>query len=367
MASLLDQLRTLSAVDCDTLDVEVAAKLGPFNDCTSNQAIAFAELSRLDSDGKPLHRKLIAESLLIAHWQVGVGKQTDATLEELAVELMMVGLSLRIVPHTTGYLHVQTNPKLAYSIQKTIKNAERIIYHFKQLAPIDTKRICIKIPSTWEGLQACRELEKKGINTLATTLFSLEQTALAAAVGCRYIAPYVNELRVHFDPSYTDTNPSLALCGAAQHYLDARPVVPKTQVLAASLTSVEQVMQLAGIHHITVSPPLLAELAATPAAGWAGAAVIGREAVVSNASTPINSDLGSADSELESKLGAESGSRLEGAVLEDEGLWRMAFTRAGGGGSEVKLVQAINIFADMQDRLEDMARAAERVVRAGEA
>jgi hypothetical protein len=36
----------------------------------------------------------------------------------------MVGLSLRMAPHTTGYLHVQTNPKLSYSTQKTIKNAE---------------------------------------------------------------------------------------------------------------------------------------------------------------------------------------------------------------------------------------------------
>lgn len=83
-----------------------------------------------------------------------------------------------------------------------------IISHFKQLAPdFDTNRVCIKIPSTWEGLQACRELEKKGITTLATTLFSLEQIALAAAAGCRYVAPYVNELRVHFDPEYVLLSP----------------------------------------------------------------------------------------------------------------------------------------------------------------
>jgi hypothetical protein len=37
MTTLLDQLRQVSAVDCDTLDVEVARKLGPFVDCTSNQ------------------------------------------------------------------------------------------------------------------------------------------------------------------------------------------------------------------------------------------------------------------------------------------------------------------------------------------
>jgi transaldolase len=74
-----------------------------------------------------------------------------------------------------------------------------LISHVQQLLSIETSRICIKIPATWEGLQACRELEKKGITTLATIVFSLEQTALAAAAGCRYIAPYVNELRVHFD------------------------------------------------------------------------------------------------------------------------------------------------------------------------
>jgi transaldolase len=79
-----------------------------------------------------------------------------------------------------------------------------IVSHFKHLAPdFDASRVCIKIPSTWEGLQACRELQRKGIATLATIMFSLEQTALAANAGCRYIAPYVNELRVHFDPGYS--------------------------------------------------------------------------------------------------------------------------------------------------------------------
>jgi transaldolase len=63
----------------------------------------------------------------------------------------------------------------------------------------DTKRVCIKIPATWEGLQACRELEGRGIATLATTMFCMEQAVLAADAGCTYIAPYVNELRVHFD------------------------------------------------------------------------------------------------------------------------------------------------------------------------
>ena len=60
-------------------------------------------------------------------------------------------------------------------------------------------RICIKIPSTWEGLQACRVLEKEGVSTLATTLFTKAQAILAGEVGCRYIAPYVYELKVQVE------------------------------------------------------------------------------------------------------------------------------------------------------------------------
>lgn len=84
---------------------------------------------------------------------------------------------------------------------RTLTFVPGILAHFKQIAPeFDTKRVCIKIPATWEGLQACRELEKEGIATLATTMFCMEQAVLAADAGCTYIAPYVNELRVHFDP-----------------------------------------------------------------------------------------------------------------------------------------------------------------------
>lgn len=61
----------------------------------------------------------------------------------------------------------------------------------------DVTRVCIKIPSTWEGMMACRTLQLAGVHTLATTLFSMTQAVLAAEVGCTYIAPYVNELKVH--------------------------------------------------------------------------------------------------------------------------------------------------------------------------
>jgi len=85
----------------------------------------------------------------------------------------------------------------AHNTEDTVKDALEIIEIYKKLSPgIDVDRICIKIPSTYEGLEACRILEAQGVGTLGTTLFCLEQAILAQEVGCHYISPYINELKV---------------------------------------------------------------------------------------------------------------------------------------------------------------------------
>lgn len=53
-----------------------------------------------------------------------LAQQSDSTLEELAVDFMMVRLALDIIPNLSGYSHIQTNPRWSYNVQKTIKNAE---------------------------------------------------------------------------------------------------------------------------------------------------------------------------------------------------------------------------------------------------
>ena len=111
-------------------------------------------------------------------------------------------------------------------------------------------------------------------------------------------------------------------------------------MLPASLTSIEEVMQLAGAHHITVSPPLLAELAATSAEDWEGRGVVGQ--TLKNAPVQL-----------------PAASKLLDEVIKDEAVWRLAFTRSNNGRSEGKIIQAINIFSDMQDQLEAMVRRVE--------
>ncbi|KAI9374487.1 hypothetical protein BJX61DRAFT_532333 [Aspergillus egyptiacus] len=311
----LDFVRKRTSVDCDTMDAKVAQAFGPFQDCTSNQAIAFGELS------KPEHVGLIESSVLEARDLAPRFFAVD--VYELAVEIAMVKLALEIAPHIQGYVHVQTNPYQSYSVEKTVANAFRIVELFRHLDPtFDTTRICIKIPSTWEGLMACRTIEQAGVRTLATTLFTLVQAALAAEVGCTYIAPYVNQLKVHFEPGFVDSQKLLPLCVTIQRYYKA--INARTQVLPASLTSTEEIYALAGVHHITISPCLLRQLS-TP-----GAAPTVNSLFDTEAATPA--------------LNAVS-------YTDKESVYRLEFSRADRGAGEEKLIQAINIFCEMQDRL----------------
>ncbi|KAI0195425.1 transaldolase [Astrocystis sublimbata] len=328
--TLLNLLRTLSKVDCDTLDAEVSKQLGPFHDCTSNQAISYNELSKTDAEGKLIHHQLIVDSITYAKSKTSDFHDVD--IEEIAVEAMTVKLAHRIAPYLTGFSHLQTNPKYSFDTKKTIANARRFVTISKELDPdFDVKKLCIKIPATWEGCQACETLEAQGLATLGTAVGSLQQALLASRVGCTYIAPYINELRVHFDASYVDDNQAFQVCAISQRFYHEQ--TRRTKVLAASLTSIDEVMKLAGVDHITVAPALLDELSRTPVDSYQGA-------------------VGSVFRELPRIL-----DDIDRVSCQDELAWRLAFGREQDGKSETRLKDAIELFGKKQDALERLAQS----------
>jgi len=132
----------------------------------------------------------------------------------------------------------------------------KIFFHFDPV--FNTSRVYIIIPSTWEGFQACRVLEATGTTTLVTTLFTLEQAALAGEAKCHYIAPYVNELKIHTDADYHNLNPQLQLYVAGQRYYLHHN--QETRVVPASLTTMKQVMLLSSVKHMSIAPKVLKEL-----------------------------------------------------------------------------------------------------------
>lgn len=153
----------------------------------------------------------------------------------------MILLVQRMLPYLVpgGGVFIQSSMKQALSTEGTLNDAREIISLARSLpdgGDALASRICVKIPSTFEALQAAPTLAKEhNIPTLGTALFSLEQAALASQVGCRYISPYVNELRMHFNKDEVDQNKLFGVIDDIWKYYHAEDVRSKTVLVPARL------------------------------------------------------------------------------------------------------------------------------------
>ena len=91
-----------------------------------------------------------------------------------------------------------------------------------------------------------------------------------------------------------------------------------TKILVASLTSVDEIMILAGVDYITIAPKLLHELASTE----------------KDPSESADSNLA-----VEQLKSARDWTTSRFPYADDEAAFRMAMTREANGASEGKLIQ----------------------------
>ncbi|KAF9444640.1 aldolase [Macrolepiota fuliginosa MF-IS2] len=253
--SLLQQVRSLVVVDVDSMDPNVSKRHTTagerFQDMTSNQGIALGEIVR------PENADLVKAAIL--HVQEQNLDQDPETFRADIIDTLTVLLGKRVFPYLNGSVHAQTSPSVAYDTEKTIAHAKRLVALFGEHGT-PKERVCIKIPATPESLLACQYLQKIGIQTLATCLFSLPQALAASQAGCKYVAPYFNELRVHSDKSIWKeyANPAL------EHPMSS--IILSIVAAFRELKSRTLVVALVSLQpdHITISGQILDQLALLP-------------------------------------------------------------------------------------------------------
>ncbi|KAL8833239.1 MAG: hypothetical protein Q9170_004403 [Blastenia crenularia] len=361
----LEYLKSKTQVDVDSLDIRgvfqiVSAELGPFVDCTSNQADAYNELLN------PRHADLLKKTAALAN-EIKAHYH-HVNYEELAMELSMLSLAMPIVPKITGCILIMVNSFYSYSTPMIIENAQRLHRLCKYLDPeFDTSRLIVKVPSTWEGMQACRKLKSFNIKTLATTAFSVEQCILAAEAGCVYVSPFLNELKAGFDPSYHDPDPIFDIIVEAQRYYEQHSY--STRVKACAAVNVEQILQLAGVHAFTAPADQLRELSTMEQSTTKLVQrsrfkeQLTKEPAKEQATEHAN---GNTDVNMNGHInGHINGESTENVTetetdklnfIDDESKFRLAFGRADDGKAQLKTTQALSLFADYQRKAEAMMR-----------
>jgi transaldolase len=115
------------------------------------------------------------------------------------------------------------------------------------------KNIAIKVPSTWDGMKACRAFADEGLTVNVTLCFSPVQAMMAAKAGASFISPFVGRV----DDIGED---GIGLVRDIRAIYDNYGY--KTEILAASIRSVSHVRYaaLAGADIATIPVEIFKKL-----------------------------------------------------------------------------------------------------------
>jgi len=187
-----------------------------------------------------------------------IDAQVNAAMDRLLVEFGKEILA--IIP---GRVSTEVDARLSFDKQATKAKAKELIALYKSVG-IPKERILIKIASTWEGIQAARELERDdGIHCNLTLLFGFGQAVACAEAGVTLISPFVGRILDWYTKStgktyQGDDDPGVQSVKKIFNYYKQHHY--KTIVMGASFRNIGEIKALAGVDFLTIAPKLLEEL-----------------------------------------------------------------------------------------------------------
>ena len=251
--SLLDSLKKYTIVVSDTGDIETIGKLKP-QDSTTNPSLL------LKAAQQPQYKHLVEEALSYSKKQPGdTAAQAEAFMDKL-----FVNFGCEILKLIPGRVSTEVDSSYSFDKEGSIGKARNFIKLYEATG-VDRQRVLIKLGTTWEGIQAAEQLEKEGIHTNMTLLFSFAQAVACAEAKVTLISPFVGRIYDWYKKSKgvadiaREEDPGVA--SVVKIYNHYKKHGYKTQVMGASFRKAEQIIDLAGCDLLTISPELINELA----------------------------------------------------------------------------------------------------------
>ena len=254
MANLLDQLKSMTTVVADTGDINSIKQFKPTDSTTNPSLIAAAA-------GMPEYQSIVDDVLTQARESLG-NDADDKEVAAAAFKTLAVAFGRKILEIVPGRVSTEVDARLSFDREKTMEQARDIIKQYDQ-AGIGRERVLVKIASTWEGIQAAKELEEDGIHCNLTLLFGIHQAVACAEAKVTLVSPFVGRI---LDWYKKDTgkeykpaeDPGVESVTEIYHYY--KKFGYKTQIMGASFRNVGEIEELAGCDLLTIAPKLLKEL-----------------------------------------------------------------------------------------------------------
>lgn len=249
--SSYEQLSALTTIVEDTGDIETIRAHAPFAATTNPSLVAAAA-------DMPEYAGLVAEAVTYAK-SFPADERLTAARNKLFV---LFGCQILEAVHPNGDVSTEVDARLSFDAEAQIKTAHDIIRLYEE-AGVDRKRVLIKLATTWEGIEACRQLESEGIRTNMTLLFSVAQAAAAAEAGAYLISPFVGRIldwhKAKTGAEYTaETDPGVQSVRDIYDYYKCHEY--PTIVMGASFRNLGEILALAGCDRLTIAPKYISTL-----------------------------------------------------------------------------------------------------------
>jgi transaldolase len=251
----LDALKQFTTVVADTGDFKQLAQFQP-QDATTNPSLILKAVQ------KPEYAPLLAEAVASHR-----GQPLDVVMDHL-----LVRFGCEILKTIPGRVSTEVDARLSFDTTATVARARRIMALYEAQG-IPRGRVLIKIASTWEGIQAAAELEREGIRCNLTLLFAFCQAVACGQAKVQLISPFVGRIYDWYKKYAGAAWDEAAMSGANDPGVQSVRAIFNhykkhgiaTEVMGASFRNIGQITALAGCDLLTISPELLAQLAATEA------------------------------------------------------------------------------------------------------
>eukprot|EP00887_Chlorella_sp_A99_P006023 scaffold27.g6023.t1 len=199
--------------------------------------------------------------------------------DKCEVDKALVNVGALLLENISGRVSTEVDPRVAFDTDRIVARGRSVISMYEEVG-VPRDRVILRLPATWAGIQAAKQLEACGIATHLVLVYSFVQGAAAAQAGVSVVQPNVGRLVDWYNrhpgmirgPNAQPEARAMALAGYGTEdinpglllveklYCYCKRYHPKTLVMASGLRSKQEALALAGCDFLVVGPKVLKSL-----------------------------------------------------------------------------------------------------------
>lgn len=251
MPDLLKQLKSMNPITGDCIDIDSIKKFSP-TDVNIDSAQILASIQQSQSE------KLIKAAVELAR-----DERWGSNYKKAIINKLTLSIAIEILKHIPGRVAIEIDASLSFDIDGIVGKAHELVANYRNLR-IDQSRLLVKIPATWEGIQAAHKLERERINCSLVFVYSFIQAQACADANVFQISTPVEPICAWYKTNepgmdYSGVNdPGVATLNSI--YQNYKYFGYPTHIMGTGFNNVLQIQALAGCDQLAITPALLNEL-----------------------------------------------------------------------------------------------------------